>query len=66
MGPASGPGGHRGVRRAVAARLVMTGLGFEEKMKTLIGAGLIRPARGTWCIRLRVLTGLREAAHARA
>jgi hypothetical protein len=44
----------------------MTELGFEEKMKTLIGAGSIRPARGTWRIRLRVLTGLREAVHARA
>jgi len=44
----------------------MTGLEFEEKMDTLIGAGIFRPARGTWCIRLRVLTGLREALHARA
>jgi hypothetical protein len=44
----------------------MTRLEFEEKMDTLIGAGIFRPARDTWCIRLRVLTGLREAVHARA
>jgi hypothetical protein len=44
----------------------MTGFGFEEKMDTLIGAGIVRPAGGTWCLRLRVLAGLREAVHARA
>jgi len=66
VGLASGPGSQRGGRRAVTARLVMTRLEFEEKMDTLIGAGIFRPARDTWCIRLRVLTGLREAVHARA
>ena len=65
VGPASGPGG-RGGRRAVTARPVMAELKFEEKMDTLIGAGIFRSVRGTWCIRLRVLTGLREALHARA
>jgi hypothetical protein len=55
-----------GGRRAVTARLVMTELKFEEKMDTLIGTGIIRSVRGIWCIRLRVLTGLREALHARA
>jgi hypothetical protein len=44
----------------------MTELRFEEKMDTLIGTGIIRSVRGTWCIRLRVLAGLREALHARA
>jgi len=44
----------------------MTQLMFEEKMDTLIGTGMIRSVRGTWCIRLRALTGLREALHARA
>jgi hypothetical protein len=44
----------------------MTGLMFEEKMDTLIGTGITRSVRGTWCFRLRVLTGLREALHARA
>ena len=29
-------------------------------------AGMNRPARGTWPVRLRVLAGLREAVHARA
>ena len=66
--------GRRGARQragrssgvGVRSRLVMTGLGFEEKMDTLIGVGTFRPARDTWCIRLRVLTGLREAVHARA
>jgi hypothetical protein len=66
VGPASGPGGHREGRRAVTVLLVVTGREFEEKMDTLIGAGILRSARGTWCIRLRVLTGLREALHARA
>ena len=55
-----------GARRAVTARLVMTDLMVEEKMDTLIGTGIFRSVRGTWCIRLRVLTGLREALHARA
>jgi hypothetical protein len=44
----------------------MTELKFEEKMDTLIGAGIFRSARGTWCIRLRVVAGRREALHARA
>jgi len=44
----------------------MTQLMFEEKMDTLIGTGIIRSVRGTWCIRLRVLTVLREALYARA
>jgi len=55
-----------GGRRMRTARLVMSGLEFEETMKTLIGAGIFRSVRGTWCIRLRVLAGLREALHARA
>jgi hypothetical protein len=44
----------------------MAVLGFEEKMDTLIGAGIFRSARDTWRIRLRVVAGLREALHARA
>ena len=61
--PAWGPPAGRvvvGGRRAVTARLIMTGLTFEEKMDTQAAPATCRMPVGSAVVRLR------EAVHARA